>query len=142
MGTRLHEGSFACQPQRQPSDCCSGKLNPFICTVVVFYFVCLRLESLCTFFLFQTAKEYAEQLGVDSCIKLFEQFKTYEGLYFFLGSYLSSRYVFIVEEPLYSQLQFIYLPSPHVDVAVRILKYTSSILRLQPKLGKSKKWNV
>ncbi|XP_078181604.1 clathrin heavy chain 1 isoform X1 [Carex rostrata] len=38
----------------------------------------------------QTAKEYAEQLGVDSCIKLFEQFKTYEGLYFFLGSYLSS----------------------------------------------------
>ncbi|KAJ3703117.1 hypothetical protein LUZ61_006822 [Rhynchospora tenuis] len=38
----------------------------------------------------QTAKEYAEQLGVDSCVKLFEQFKTYEGLYFFLGSYLSS----------------------------------------------------
>uniref|UniRef100_A0A803PWX4 Clathrin heavy chain n=1 Tax=Cannabis sativa TaxID=3483 RepID=A0A803PWX4_CANSA len=38
----------------------------------------------------QTAKEYAEQLGVDACIKLFEQFKSYEGLYFFLGSYLSS----------------------------------------------------
>ncbi|XLR37495.1 hypothetical protein HN51_024244 [Arachis hypogaea] len=38
----------------------------------------------------QVAKEYCEQLGVDSCIKLFEQFKSYEGLYFFLGSYLSS----------------------------------------------------
>ncbi|CAN1259470.1 Clathrin heavy chain 1 [Linum perenne] len=38
----------------------------------------------------QTAKEYCEQLGVDQCIKLFEQFKSYEGLYFFLGSYLSS----------------------------------------------------
>lgn len=41
--------------------------------------------------LLQAAKEYSEQLGVDSCIKLFEQFKSYEGLYFFLGSYLSSR---------------------------------------------------
>jgi clathrin heavy chain len=39
----------------------------------------------------QAAKEYSEQLGVDACIKLFEQFKSYEGLYFFLGSYLSSR---------------------------------------------------
>jgi clathrin heavy chain len=38
----------------------------------------------------QAAKEYSDQLGVDSCIKLFEQFKSYEGLYFFLGSYLSS----------------------------------------------------
>ncbi|CAI9762259.1 unnamed protein product [Fraxinus pennsylvanica] len=38
----------------------------------------------------QVAKEYCEQLGVDSCIKIFEQFKSYEGLYFFLGSYLSS----------------------------------------------------
>ncbi|KAF8402617.1 hypothetical protein HHK36_010706 [Tetracentron sinense] len=38
----------------------------------------------------QTAKEYSEQLGVDACIKIFEQFKSYEGLYFFLGSYLSS----------------------------------------------------
>ncbi|RVW56591.1 Clathrin heavy chain 2 [Vitis vinifera] len=38
----------------------------------------------------QTAKEYSEQLGVEACIKLFEQFKSYEGLYFFLGSYLSS----------------------------------------------------
>ena len=42
----------------------------------------------------QTAKEYCEQLGVEACIKLFEQFKSYEGLYFFLGSYLSSRYFF------------------------------------------------
>lgn len=46
------------------------------------YFDCLEL---------QVAKEYCEQLGVDACIKLFEQFKSYEGLYFFLGSYLSSR---------------------------------------------------
>ncbi|KAL5997903.1 hypothetical protein ACLOJK_008837 [Asimina triloba] len=38
----------------------------------------------------QVAKEYSDQLGVESCIKLFEQFKSYEGLYFFLGSYLSS----------------------------------------------------
>ncbi|XXG67428.1 hypothetical protein AAC387_Pa06g0783 [Persea americana] len=38
----------------------------------------------------QTVKEYSDQLGVDACIKLFEQFKSYEGLYFFLGSYLSS----------------------------------------------------
>lgn len=44
--------------------------------------------------LVQTAKEYCEQLGVEACIKLFEQFKSYEGLYFFLGSYLSSRYFF------------------------------------------------
>lgn len=44
----------------------------------------------------QTAKEYSEQLGVDACIKLFEQFKSYEGLYFFLGSYLSSRYFFFL----------------------------------------------
>ncbi|KAF3660335.1 Clathrin heavy chain 1 [Capsicum annuum] len=38
----------------------------------------------------QVAKEYCEQLGIDACIKLFEQFKSYDGLYFFLGSYLSS----------------------------------------------------
>ncbi|CAI9261472.1 unnamed protein product [Lactuca saligna] len=38
----------------------------------------------------QVAKEYCEQLGVESCIKIFEQFKSYDGLYFFLGSYLSS----------------------------------------------------
>jgi clathrin heavy chain len=42
----------------------------------------------------QVAKEYSEQLGVDGCIKIFEQFRSYEGLYFFLGSYLSSRFVF------------------------------------------------
>ncbi|CAI9780623.1 unnamed protein product [Fraxinus pennsylvanica] len=40
---------------------------------------------------FAVAKEYCERLGVDSCIKIFEQFKSYEGLYFFLGSYLSSK---------------------------------------------------
>ncbi|XP_077251138.1 clathrin heavy chain 2-like [Tasmannia lanceolata] len=38
----------------------------------------------------QAAKEYSDQLGMDACIKLFEQFKSYEGLYFFLGSLLSS----------------------------------------------------
>ncbi|KAG9438600.1 hypothetical protein H6P81_021454 [Aristolochia fimbriata] len=37
------------------------------------------------------AKEYPQPLGVDACIRLFEQFKSYEGLYFFLGGYLSSR---------------------------------------------------
>ncbi|KAG9438368.1 hypothetical protein H6P81_021689 [Aristolochia fimbriata] len=37
------------------------------------------------------AKEYPQQLGVDACIRLFEQFKSYEGSYFFLGTYLSSR---------------------------------------------------
>ncbi|KAG9438312.1 hypothetical protein H6P81_021741 [Aristolochia fimbriata] len=39
----------------------------------------------------QAAKEYPQPLGVDACIRLFEQFKSYEGLYFFLGGYLSSR---------------------------------------------------
>jgi clathrin heavy chain len=38
----------------------------------------------------QVAKEYGEQLGVDQCVKLFESFKSYEGLYFFLGAYLST----------------------------------------------------
>ncbi|XP_047046698.1 clathrin heavy chain 1-like isoform X1 [Lolium rigidum] len=51
----------------------------------------------------QAAKEYAEQLGVDACIKLFEQFKSYEGLYFFLGSYLSSS-----EDP---EIHFKYIES-------------------------------
>ncbi|KAG9439769.1 hypothetical protein H6P81_019934 [Aristolochia fimbriata] len=37
------------------------------------------------------AKEYPQPLGVDACIRLFEQFKSYEGSYFFLGTYLSSR---------------------------------------------------
>ncbi|KAL5974984.1 hypothetical protein ACLOJK_031660 [Asimina triloba] len=51
----------------------------------------------------QAAKEYSEQLGVDACIKLFEQFKSYEGLYFFLGSYLSSS-----EDP---EIHFKYIES-------------------------------
>ncbi|KAG9438379.1 hypothetical protein H6P81_021675 [Aristolochia fimbriata] len=38
----------------------------------------------------QAAKEYPQPLGVDACIRLFEQFKSYEGSYFFLGTYLSS----------------------------------------------------
>ena len=40
----------------------------------------------------QVAKEYAEQLGITECTKLFEQFKSYEGLFFFLGAYISTRY--------------------------------------------------
>ena len=40
----------------------------------------------------QVAKEYAEQLGLTECTKLFEQFKSYEGLFFFLGAYISTRY--------------------------------------------------
>ncbi|KAG9439776.1 hypothetical protein H6P81_019941 [Aristolochia fimbriata] len=39
----------------------------------------------------QAAKEYPQPLGVDACIRLFEQFKSYQGPYFFLGTYLSSR---------------------------------------------------
>ncbi|KAI8527494.1 hypothetical protein RHMOL_Rhmol12G0079900 [Rhododendron molle] len=38
----------------------------------------------------KVAKEYSEQLGVDACIKLLEQFKSYDGPDFFLGSCLSS----------------------------------------------------
>jgi clathrin heavy chain len=40
----------------------------------------------------QTAKKYSNPLVVDACIKLFEKFKSDEGLYSFLGAYLSSRY--------------------------------------------------
>ncbi|KAG9454231.1 hypothetical protein H6P81_007135 [Aristolochia fimbriata] len=39
----------------------------------------------------RAANEYSQQLGVDACIRLFEQFKSYEGSYFLLGTYLSSR---------------------------------------------------
>lgn len=38
----------------------------------------------------QVAKEYCDQLGIDECVKLFEQFKSFEGLFFFLGSYIST----------------------------------------------------
>jgi clathrin heavy chain len=40
----------------------------------------------------QVVNEYGicGELGVDSCVKLFKQFKSDEGLYFFLGAYLSS----------------------------------------------------
>ncbi|XP_058747900.1 clathrin heavy chain 1-like [Vicia villosa] len=37
----------------------------------------------------QIAEEYSKNLGVDACIEVFEKFKSYEGLYFFLGAYLS-----------------------------------------------------
>jgi len=37
----------------------------------------------------QTAKEYTEQLKADAIIELLESFKSYEGLYFYLGSYLA-----------------------------------------------------
>ncbi|KAG9454230.1 hypothetical protein H6P81_007134 [Aristolochia fimbriata] len=36
-------------------------------------------------------KSTLSQARADACIRLFEQFKSYEGLYFFLGGYLSSR---------------------------------------------------
>lgn len=57
------------------------------------YCVTYQLQHTDYVVILQVAKEYCEQLGVDACIKLFEQFKSYDGLYFFLGSYLSSRYV-------------------------------------------------
>lgn len=66
------------------------QVNYFICSFYIVY----KVEAY-LIILLQTAKEYSEQLGVDKCIKLFEQFKSYEGLYFFLGSYLSSRYQFL-----------------------------------------------
>ncbi|KAK3233841.1 hypothetical protein CYMTET_55889 [Cymbomonas tetramitiformis] len=37
----------------------------------------------------QIAKEYTEQLTAESIIKLLEEFKSYEGLYYYLGSYLA-----------------------------------------------------
>lgn len=95
----------------------------------------------------QVAKEYSDQLGTDQCMKLFEQFKSYEGLYFFLGSFLSSRY-FAVE---YRLLVYLSLPFsgghpvfldydiPLNGWTVRILKSTSSTLRLRPKLDKLKR---
>ncbi|WVZ91540.1 hypothetical protein U9M48_037697, partial [Paspalum notatum var. saurae] len=46
----------------------------------------------------QAAKEYSEQLGVDACIKLFEQFESSEPLYLFLGSYLSSSNFYTDDE--------------------------------------------
>jgi len=59
--------------------------------VLVFYDLNLPAGVEKAFLCAQVAKEYCEQLGVDACIKIFEQFRSYEGLYFFLGSYLSSR---------------------------------------------------
>jgi hypothetical protein len=94
MGTRVHEGPSAGQSERKPSNSCAGNFFQFP----------YNFHSCCLFFIdsnlcpilqipLKAAKEYSEQLGVDACIKLFEQFKSYEGLYFFLGSYLSSRYL-------------------------------------------------
>ncbi|GBG80598.1 hypothetical protein CBR_g31057 [Chara braunii] len=37
----------------------------------------------------QVAKEYSDQLGADDCIKLFESFKSFEGLFFFLQTYIA-----------------------------------------------------
>lgn len=129
----------------------------------------------------QVAKEYAEQLGVDSCVKLFETFKSYEGLYFFLGAYLSSRWVlngnswscdvfskrYMVFLNILEQLvHFRAIAAIFMDVeniftlglwvatamhlkinlwlafcvSVRTLRSTISILKLQPKLAKSRKW--
>jgi clathrin heavy chain len=63
--------------------------------LLLLLFLNVRLTRI---FFMQAAKEYSEHLGVDACIKLFEQFKSYEGLYFFLGSYLSSRYPSLYSE--------------------------------------------
>ncbi|KAK6135795.1 hypothetical protein DH2020_030490 [Rehmannia glutinosa] len=52
--------------------------------------VFVRSSGSFSYAIVEVAKEYCEHLGVEACIKLFEQFKSYEGLYFFLGSYLSS----------------------------------------------------
>jgi hypothetical protein len=61
----------------------------------------------------QAAKEHSEQLGVDACIKLFEQFKSYEGLYFFLGSYLSSKWFLLLTVECLSQILHVYLKMQH-----------------------------
>lgn len=37
----------------------------------------------------QIMKEYTEQLTAESCIELLESFNSYEGLYFYLGSYIA-----------------------------------------------------
>ncbi|KAG9438314.1 hypothetical protein H6P81_021743 [Aristolochia fimbriata] len=50
-----------------------------------------KKESLVAQIVVQAAKEYPQQLGVNACIRLFEQFKSYEGSYFFLWTYLCSR---------------------------------------------------
>nr|PNR52339.1 hypothetical protein PHYPA_008713 [Physcomitrium patens] len=38
----------------------------------------------------QVAKEYAEQLGINACINMFDEFKSYEGLFLFLNFYVNS----------------------------------------------------
>jgi len=101
MGTRVYERSFTCESQRQSSNNCSGTISGQCCrkTSVLFFLFEFHNSFLRVSYLvhdLQTAKEYSEQLGVDACIKLFEQFKSYEGLYFFLGAYLSSRYFFLI----------------------------------------------
>ncbi|KAG9438317.1 hypothetical protein H6P81_021740 [Aristolochia fimbriata] len=50
-----------------------------------------KKENLVAEIVVQAAKEYPQQLGVNACIRLFEQFKSYEGSYFFLWTYLCSR---------------------------------------------------
>lgn len=98
--------------------------------------------------LMQTSKEYSEQLGVDACIKLFEQFKSYEGLYFFLGSYLSSRYsiYFLVGENKTGIhavfMSWNYFLQNCLSLVVRIPISTSSTLKQLQKLDKLRKWNV
>lgn len=93
MGIGVYEGSFIGQFKSQPSNYCAGTLFFSVCLFRRRLCICLIDENLLMYVLFvKVAKEYCEQLGVDACIKLFEQFKSYEGLYFFLGSYLSSRY--------------------------------------------------
>ena len=37
----------------------------------------------------QIAKEYTEQLGAPKIIELLESYKSYHGLYYYLGSYIA-----------------------------------------------------
>ena len=117
-----------------------GNLQIIVQVIFSYSRMCLEFNfcKFITSIFFQTAKEYSDQLGVDACIKLFEQFKSYEGLYFFLGSYLSSRYMvrlicygLVLCEHENADL---FLFSFYCNETVKTRIYTSSILRQQQKL--------
>ena len=44
----------------------------------------------------QVSSKYHEQLGAEKLIELFESFKSYEGLFYFLGSIVNFRRVLII----------------------------------------------
>lgn len=58
----------------------SAKANKLWCTHVYLWY--------------KVAKEYAEQLGINACINMFDEFKSYEGLFLFLNFYVNSRFMF------------------------------------------------